>query len=100
MSTTRRCTRVPPLVLLVVLLLLSPSYAGFLFSVGGKRRLLNSHLVQGEPKIEQETMAAVDEDTGNEERKHGRSLRVHTNDYYTNDPSPTMDKPRFKDIPN
>ncbi|KAJ4752790.1 hypothetical protein LUZ62_087195 [Rhynchospora pubera] len=97
MSTTRSWfTRVPPLLLLllVVLLLLSPSYAG------GKRRLLNSHLVQGEPKIELGIMAAVDEDFGDEERKHGRSLRVHTNDYYTNDPSPTMDKPHFKDIPN
>lgn len=41
----------------------------------------------------------LDEDAG-EVRKHGRVLRVAADDYARYDPSPTMNKPHFKDIPN
>lgn len=40
------------------------------------------------------------EDAGDQAIKHGRVLRVAANDYGHYDPSPSMNKPRFKDIPN
>jgi hypothetical protein len=47
--------------------------------------------------------ASVDGDAGDAgvaSRRHGRVLGVPADDYARYDPSPTMNKPHFKDIPN
>ncbi|XP_078174801.1 uncharacterized protein LOC144568356 isoform X1 [Carex rostrata] len=91
-----RCTIRVLLLLFIVLFLLSPSHAG------GKGRFFNSNLLQGKP--EQIELAShgvpLEEDAGDQARKHGRVLRVAADDYGHYDPSPSMNKPHFKDIPN
>ncbi|XP_078174802.1 uncharacterized protein LOC144568356 isoform X2 [Carex rostrata] len=90
-----RCTIRVLLLLFIVLFLLSPSHAG------GKGRFFNSNLLQGKPEIELASHGVpLEEDAGDQARKHGRVLRVAADDYGHYDPSPSMNKPHFKDIPN
>ncbi|XP_040376924.1 protein CASPARIAN STRIP INTEGRITY FACTOR 1-like [Oryza brachyantha] len=74
---------------LVFALLISNSLAGrqrsFMIDQG------SAQLQQG-PEAEKKNGARI--------QVHGRILSVKTNDYGSYDPSPSMDKPHFKLIPN
>ncbi|KAF2949495.1 hypothetical protein DAI22_01g111300 [Oryza sativa Japonica Group] len=84
------------LVVVVFALLLLTSMAA-----GGRKMLINKHQVQSMETSDDESMHQGQEDDEMLAMVHERILRqVKTNDYGTNDPTPTMAKPHAKEIPN
>ncbi|OAY83677.1 uncharacterized protein LOC109716079 [Ananas comosus] len=77
------------LFVLVTASILSTSFAG------GQRRFLEKYAVKVETKEITKTPSYEDEVV-----VRARILKVQTNDYGSYDPSPSLEKPPFKLIPN
>ncbi|CAL4888233.1 unnamed protein product [Urochloa decumbens] len=76
--------------LVVFALLFSTSFAGRQFNFLADQDALRQQGVAAGPEQREAVVPLV----------HARMLNVKTNDYGSYDPSPSMDKPHFKLIPN
>ncbi|CAN6244199.1 unnamed protein product [Urochloa humidicola] len=85
-----RSWRFVSLFALIVFALFSTSFAGRQFNFLTDQDALCQHGEAAAPEHKEAVVPLV----------HARMLNVKTNDYSSYDPSPSMDKPHFKLIPN